>query len=87
MFLFLSDNKIQHLAHPSMEQPSRIRTVIAADFDNDGELEIFFNNIPGINKLFKWNNEIAFWDLLDIGDALEPAGMLSSRLCFSVLCS
>ena len=32
--------------------PSRIRTVISADFDNDGYDEIFLNNIGQPNKLF-----------------------------------
>ena len=42
------------LATPSeMESPSRIRTVIAADFDNDGYEEIFWNNIGEPNRLFK----------------------------------
>lgn len=37
--------------------PSPVRTVIAADFDNDNELEVFFNNIayrgPSANRLFR----------------------------------
>ena len=33
--------------------PSRIRTVISADFDNDGYDEIFLNNIGQPNKLFR----------------------------------
>ena len=33
--------------------PSKIRTVISADFDNDGYDEIFLNNIGEPNKLFK----------------------------------
>ena len=32
--------------------PSPVRTVIAADFDNDGREEIFFNNIGEANRLF-----------------------------------
>lgn len=38
--------------------PSPVRTVIAADFDNDQELEVFFNNIAyrgsSANRLFRW---------------------------------
>jgi len=33
--------------------PSRIRTVISADFDNDGILELLINNIGQPNKLFR----------------------------------
>ncbi len=35
------------------KSPSRIRTVISADFDNDGYDEIFLNNIGQPNKLFR----------------------------------
>lgn len=34
--------------------PSRIRTVICADFDNDGWDEIFLNNIDEPNRLFRY---------------------------------
>ena len=34
-------------ATDDFKKPSRVRTVIAADFDNDGNEDIFFNNIPG----------------------------------------
>lgn len=37
--------------------PSPVRTVIVADFDNDQELEVFFNNIAyrssAANRLFR----------------------------------
>jgi hypothetical protein len=36
-----------------MARPSAIRTVIAADFDNDGYEELFFNNIGDVNRLFR----------------------------------
>lgn len=36
-----------------MAEPSTIRTVIAADFDNDGYEELFFNNIASSNRLFR----------------------------------
>ncbi|XP_053404350.1 cartilage acidic protein 1-like isoform X2 [Mercenaria mercenaria] len=65
----------------SYETPTHIRTVIAADFDNDGVLEVLQNNIyhprhlqP--NKLFKIlpSGEGVRIQNLDIGDALEPEG-------------
>lgn len=60
-------------APPEMAKPSRVRTVIAADFDNDGYEEIFFNNLGQPNRLFgKPDGE---WQPIDIGDALEPGGL------------
>jgi hypothetical protein len=56
-----------------MAEPSRIRTVIAADFDNDGFEEIFFNNIGQPNRLFAWSHER--WTEVEIGDAEEPHGL------------
>lgn len=47
----------QDIASPKFSMPSPVRTVIAADFDNDQELEIFFNNFahrsPSANRLFR----------------------------------
>jgi len=53
--------------------PSRVRTVIAADFDNDGYQEIFFNNIGEPNRLFGWRE--GTWIAISIGDAIEPTGL------------
>lgn len=41
------------IATVEMAKPSPIRTVIAADFDNDGFEELFFNNIGTSNRLFR----------------------------------
>lgn len=47
----------QDIASPKFSMPSPVRTVIAADFDNDQELEIFFNNFAhrssSANRLFR----------------------------------
>jgi hypothetical protein len=40
-------------ASPALAFPSAVRTVIAADFDNDGHDELFFNNIGEPNRLFR----------------------------------
>jgi len=56
-----------------MAEPSRIRTVITADFDNDGFVEIFFNNIGEPNRLFRRTEQ--GWQPAPIGDALEPTGL------------
>jgi hypothetical protein len=58
----------------SMVVPSRIRTVIVADFDNDGYEEIFWNNIPGANRLFRKLPTDEDWIQVQIGDALEENG-------------
>ncbi len=51
------------------QSPSRVRTVIAADFDNDGMTELFFNNLDQANRLFRVTPGGVV--PLDIGDALE----------------
>jgi hypothetical protein len=58
---------------PAMATPSRIRTVIAADFDNDGYQEVFFNNIGQANRLFGYRG--GKWVGLEIGEAAEPFGL------------
>lgn len=49
---------LQDIASPKFSTPSPVRTVIAADFDNDQELEVFFNNIAyrssSANRLFRY---------------------------------
>jgi hypothetical protein len=47
--------------------------VIAADFDNDGNPEIFFNHFGSANRLFGRRN--GEWVELDIGDAREADGL------------
>jgi ASPIC and UnbV/FG-GAP-like repeat len=53
--------------------PAWVRTVIAADFDNDGYEEIFFNNIAQSNRLF--GRRYGDWLDLDPEDALETVGL------------
>ena len=40
-------------ATDEFREPSLVRTVISADFDNDGYDEIFFNNIGQPNRMFR----------------------------------
>uniref|UniRef100_A0A671W1I0 Cartilage acidic protein 1 n=1 Tax=Sparus aurata TaxID=8175 RepID=A0A671W1I0_SPAAU len=61
--------------------PSPVRTVIAADFDNDNELEVFFNNIayrgPSANRLFRVSRREhgdPQIEELNVGEASEPEG-------------
>lgn len=73
LFLPSSDGRWDDVAPSAMANPSRIRTVIAADFDNDGNQEIFFNNIGQPNRLFGFRG--GEWVMLSAGDAIEPGGM------------
>jgi hypothetical protein len=68
-----SDGRFIDRAPASFMVPGRARTVIAADFDNDGFQEIFVNNIGQPNKLFAWRNDA--WCAVDIGAAAEPRGL------------
>ncbi len=54
--------------------PSRIRTVISADFDNDGYDEIFLNNIGQPNKLFRILDE-GVLEEINLDEALEAQGL------------
>uniref|UniRef100_A0A8D1Y4X2 EGF-like calcium-binding domain-containing protein n=1 Tax=Sus scrofa TaxID=9823 RepID=A0A8D1Y4X2_PIG len=73
--------RFRDIASPKFSMPSPVRTVIAADFDNDQELEIFFNNFahrsPSANRLFRVirrEHGDPLIEELNPGDALEPEG-------------
>jgi ASPIC and UnbV/FG-GAP-like repeat/FG-GAP repeat len=70
LFLQGATGHFRDVAPPEMARPSRIRTVIAADFDNDGVEELFFNNVGEPNRLFALRD--GSWRQIDIGDAWEP---------------
>ncbi|KAM4595506.1 cartilage acidic protein 1a isoform 2-T2 [Fundulus diaphanus] len=81
LYLQTSDSKFRDIASRGFASPSPIRTVIAADFDNDKELEVFFNNIAyrgnAPNRLFRVArraNADPLIDELNVGDAAEPQG-------------
>ena len=57
--------------------PSPVRTVIAADFDNDGDDELFFNNLGEPNRLFRIR---AHPDLLEEGEARRAPGLHSPEV-------
>jgi hypothetical protein len=73
LFLPSSDGKWDDIAPPAMALPSRVRTVLTADFDNDGYEEIFFNNMGQPNRLFRQRGDD--WVQIDPGAALEPYGL------------
>ncbi|XP_015722742.1 cartilage acidic protein 1 isoform X1 [Coturnix japonica] len=73
--------RFRDIATPKFSMPSPVRTVIAADFDNDQELEVFFNNIAyrgsSANRLFRLirrEHSDPIIEELNPGDALEPEG-------------
>ncbi|XP_076584461.1 cartilage acidic protein 1a isoform X2 [Chaetodon auriga] len=81
LFLQGSDSKFRNIAAGGFAAPSPIRTVIAADFDNDKELDVFFNNIAyrgnAPNRLFRVSRRADADPLiqeLNVGDAAEPQG-------------
>jgi hypothetical protein len=49
----LKDDQFKDIGNKKFDKPSRIRTIISADFDNDGFDEVFMNNIAEPNRLFK----------------------------------
>jgi hypothetical protein len=73
LFVQTAGGHFRDVAPAALAEPSRVRTVIAADFDNDGYEEIFFNNIDEANRLFGFRD--GKWVKLRIGEALEPEGL------------
>ena len=72
-------------APPALRDTGRVRTVVAADFDNDGREELFFNASGEPNRLFARDGERgrggdaesdrgARWRRVDPGPAAEPDG-------------
>ena len=69
----LKNDIFEDIAKPPFDEPSKIRTVISADLDNDGYDEVFLNNIGEPNKLFRiLENGLIKQIPLDVG--LEPNG-------------
>ena len=78
------DVRFHDAAPAAMAEPSAIRTVVVADFDNDGYEEIFFNNICSCrhdmptmcsepNRLFS-TRDGKTWEAVPIGSAAEQFG-------------
>ena len=69
----LENNEFKDIGNKEFDKPSRIRTVISADFDNDGFDEVFMNNIAEPNKMFRIKNDGKFEEIkLEVG--LEADG-------------
>ena len=69
----LRDNQFKDIGNSKFDKPSRIRTIISADFDNDGYDEVFMNNIAEPNKLFRIKENGAFEEII-LETGLEPDG-------------
>ena len=68
------EGKFNDKSSLEFKSPSLIRTIISADFDNDGYDEIFMNNIGQPNKLFKiLDNGVL--QVIPLTAALEPKGL------------
>ncbi len=70
------DGSWRDCATPGLAFPSSVRTVIAADFDNDGHDELFFNNLGEPNRLFRVRPNQATGDRRQ--ETGKTAGSLSS---------
>ncbi len=69
----LKDNQFKDIGNIKFDKPSRIRTIISADFDNDGYDEVFMNNIAEPNKLFRIK-ENGIFEEIKLKTGLEPDG-------------
>lgn len=71
--LFRRENgQFVDVAPDSFAEPTTARTLLAADFDNDGRQELFVNALGEPNRLFGRRN--GTWQQLTVGDALEADG-------------
>lgn len=73
MWLRDDHDRFFDVAPAALAGPSRLSTVIAADLDNDGEVELFFNNVGEPNRLFA--RRAGRWVQVGCGQAVEPAGL------------
>jgi len=63
-----------NVASDAFARPSRVRTVIVFDYDNDGWEDIFVNNIGEPNRLFHNNGDGSFTEV-DPGPLALPDGL------------
>ena len=67
-----AESGFEDVAPPGFSHPASTRTLVAADFDNDGRVELFRNCLGEPNGLYR--REPDGWTEQDPGDALEPTG-------------
>jgi len=71
--LFARDgDTFRDAAPPALARSARVRTVVTADFDNDGRQELFVNCLGAPNRLLEYDGG---WTQTCVGDALESEGM------------
>ncbi|WP_248896274.1 CRTAC1 family protein [Haloplanus halobius] len=71
--LFARDgDRFRDVAPSALARPTRVRTVVPADFDNDGRQELFVNCLGAPNRLLTYDGE---WTQTGVGAASEPEGM------------
>ena len=72
----------EDVAPAALREPGRVRTVVAADFDNDGREELVYNVSGEPNRLFERvggdgsdaGPDAFRWRSVDLGPAAEPDG-------------
>ena len=77
-----SPGGFEDVAPPALGEPDRVRTVVAADFDNDGREELFYNVSGEPNRLYERvggdgsddGDDGSRWRPVDPGPAAEPDG-------------
>ena len=69
-----TEHSFTDIATPEFRSPSMIRTVISADFDNDGYDEIFLNNIGQPNAMFRLRDG-GVLEPIALSAALEATGL------------
>ena len=71
------DGGYEDVAPSALREVGAVRTVVAADFDNDGREELFFNVCGAENRLFERvdrSDESPRWEAASLGAAAEPDG-------------
>jgi hypothetical protein len=72
-----TDEGFTDVAPPAFAEPTQVRTVVAADFDNDGRQELFVNVLGSENRLFEpvAGEDGPAWTACSAGDAAESGGL------------
>jgi len=87
-----ADGGFVDAAPDALRDTGRVRTVVAADFDNDGREELFFNASGEPNRLFARGGENGEetdddgerWHRVDPGPAAEPDGFGTGAIAADV---